>query len=57
MKMKIPGDPEAWKIVDGQLYINSSPEILTRWSGDIPGNIEKANTIWPQIEDANPADL
>jgi len=57
MKMKIPGDPQAWKIVDGQLYINSSPQVQTRWSEDIPGNIHKADTVWPQIQDANPADL
>lgn len=55
--MKITGDPNAWKIVYGKLYINSSPKALEIWSKDIPGNIEKANAIWPTIKDKNPADL
>ena len=55
--MKITGDPNAWKIVDGKLYINSSTKALEIWSKDIPGNIEKANEIWPTIKDKNPADL
>ena len=57
MSMKITGDPNAWKIVGGKLYINSSPKALDIWSKDIPGNIEKANENWPLIKDKNPADL
>lgn len=55
--MKITGDPNAWKIVDGKLYINSSPKAFDIWSKDIPGNIKKANEVWPTIKDKNPADL
>ena len=55
--MKITGDPNAWKIVDGKLYINSSPKAFDIWSKDIPGNIKKANEVWPAIKDKNPADL
>ena len=37
--VKITGDPNAWKIVNDKLYINSSPRVLGMWSEDIPGNI------------------
>jgi YHS domain-containing protein len=43
-------DPAAWKIVDGKLYLNYSPEVQTEWSGDIPGNITKADGNWPKIK-------
>ena len=55
--MKITGDPDAWKIVNDKLYINSSPKSLVMWSEDIPGNIKKANEAWPAIKDKNPAHL
>lgn len=54
---KVTGDSTAWKIVDGRLYINSSPESLVIWSKQIQGNIEKANEIWPVIKDKDPAHL
>jgi YHS domain-containing protein len=56
-QQKVPGDPQAFRIVDDKLYINSSPDILKRWSNDIPGNVEKADRIWPEIMQADPADL
>ncbi len=52
---KVTGDPNAWKIVAGRLYINSSPKSLAIWSGDIPGNIDKADAAWPAIKDKDPA--
>ena len=54
---KVPGDPQAFKVVDGKLYINSSPDIQTRWEGDIAGNVDKANMTWKEIKDKDPADL
>jgi YHS domain-containing protein len=56
-KMKVPGDPSAFKVVDDKLYINSSPDILSRWSQDITGNIGKANNAWPEIIDKSPEEL
>ncbi len=41
--------PEAWKIVDGKLYLNYSRWIQWRWETDIPGNIEAADEHWPDI--------
>lgn len=45
-------DPTAWKIVDGELYLNYSQSVQDTWEQDIPGYIEKAEANWP---DLNPA--
>lgn len=42
-------DPEAWKIVDGKLYLNYSSEVQQQWVQDIPGNIAKADANWPDV--------
>lgn len=41
--------PEAWKIVDGKLYLNYSKGVQNTWQQDIPGNIKLANNNWPKI--------
>lgn len=41
--------PNAWKIVDGKLYLNYSRRIQRRWEGDIPGFITAANANWPSV--------
>ena len=41
--------PEAWKIVDGKLYLNYSKRIQRRWERDIPGNIQAGNANWPAV--------
>ena len=40
-------DPEAWKIVDGKLYLNLSHPVAWLWKRDIPGNIAKGDKNWP----------
>ena len=45
-------DPEAWKIVDGKLYLNYNAKVQRDWQTDIPGNIEKANGHWPKLVSA-----
>lgn len=42
-------DPEAWKIVDGKLYLNYSKGVQSRWAQDIPGHITAADQNWPEI--------
>ena len=42
-------DPEAWKIVDGKLYLNYSKEVQEQWSQDVPGNIALADEMWPNV--------
>lgn len=42
-------DPEAWKIVDGKLYLNYNAKIQKRWEEDVAGHIEKADAHWPEL--------
>lgn len=42
-------DPDAWKIVDGKLYLNYSKSIQKTWEQDIPGYIAKADANWPGL--------
>ena len=41
--------PEAWKIVNGKLYLNYSRRIQRRWERDAPGNIARGNENWPDV--------
>jgi len=42
-------DPEAWKIVDGKLYLNYSKGVQRRWQQDMAGNISKGDANWPKV--------
>lgn len=42
-------DPEAWKIVDGKLYLNYDKSVQKMWEQDVPGWITKANENWPKL--------
>jgi hypothetical protein len=42
-------DPQAWKIVDGRLYLNYSKAVKATWEKDIPGRIAKAERNWPSL--------
>jgi YHS domain-containing protein len=42
-------DPEAWRIVDGKLYLNYDRDVQKTWEQDIPGNIAKAAGNWPKV--------
>lgn len=42
-------EPDAWKIVDGKLYLNYNKKIQKRWEKDIPGFIAAANQNWPGV--------
>ncbi|WP_422376925.1 YHS domain-containing (seleno)protein [Roseibium sp.] len=57
MGVKVDGDPDLWKIVDGKLYLNLSASIQERWNGDIPGFIDAADGKWGDLKDADPAEL
>ncbi len=39
-------DPEAWRIVDGKLYLIFSKDALAKWEQDIPGQIAAADADW-----------
>ncbi|AVX03983.1 YHS domain-containing (seleno)protein [Maritalea myrionectae] len=43
------GDPEAWHIEDGKLYLNFNKQVQQMWFQDIPGYIKAANANWPGL--------
>lgn len=57
MGFKFDGDPEHWKVVDGELFLNISQDIQERWVTDIPGYVEKADANWIDIADKAPSEL
>ena len=42
-------EPDAWKIVDGKLYLNYNHSIQKKWEKDISGHIKKADANWPKV--------
>ncbi len=41
--------PEAWKIVDGKLYLNYSQGIKKKWEANQSEFIKLANANWPKV--------
>lgn len=54
---KVPTDPLAYRVVDGQLYLNVNSRVQQIWEGDIPGYIRGADNNWPLIRDYASEDL
>ena len=42
-------EPEAWTIVDGNLYLNYSLGVKATFDSDQPGYINLANQNWPKV--------
>ena len=40
------GDPEAWKVVDGKLYLNYNKQVKQKWEAEQSERIEKGKTNW-----------
>lgn len=49
MGRKFDGDPTAWAIVDGKLYLNLNKDVQAKWKEDVPGFIKGAENNWPLI--------
>ena len=49
MGRKFDGDPHAWRIIDGKLYLNVNKTVQARWLTDTAGFIRGANHNWPLI--------
>lgn len=54
---KFQVDGKAFRVVDGQLYVNKNLDVYATWKKDIPGNIAKADVRWPQIRNKAPGAL
>jgi YHS domain-containing protein len=44
-----PVDPQAWRVVDGRLYLNYSRSVQKMWEEDVAGNIRKGDANWPAL--------
>lgn len=44
------GSAKHWRIVDGKLYLNYNTGVQKKWDADVPGFIEKGDTIWPTLD-------
>ncbi len=44
------GEPTRWNIVDNKLYLNNNVFANQIWKTNIPNNIEKADSNWPQVQ-------
>ncbi|MEO1475303.1 MAG: YHS domain-containing (seleno)protein [Pseudomonadota bacterium] len=42
-------NPNAWRVIDGTLYLNFNSNIQRRWVRDIPGHISQANANWDDL--------
>lgn len=42
-------DPEAWRIVDGKLYLQYSPAVQDQWSADVAGSIANGDRNWDGV--------
>ena len=43
------GDPNAWKIVGGKLYLNYDKRVQSTWEKAAEANIVKADANWPKV--------
>ena len=45
------GDPKAWSIVGGKLYLNYNADVKKTWEKDPSGHIVKGDGNWPKVLD------
>ena len=45
------GDPEAWKIVEGRLYVNYSKRVQKKWEAGLAEYIPQGHANWPTVLD------
>lgn len=43
------GDPAAWTITDGKLYLNYNKSVRKDWEKDVAGNVRKGDANWPRV--------
>ena len=50
LEKKLDVDPKAFRIVDNKLYLNLNSDVQKKWLTDVPGNINTAESNWPEIK-------
>jgi YHS domain-containing protein len=48
------GDPNAWKIVDGKLYLNYNQQVREKWEAEQPKLIEDGKKNWEEFKKKKP---
>jgi YHS domain-containing protein len=48
------GDPEAWKVVDGKLYLNYNQNVKEKWEAEQRKLIEDGNKNWQEFKTKKP---
>ena len=48
------GDPEAWKVVDGKLYLNYDPKVKEMWEKEQTDLIKKGDENWRDFQTRQP---
>lgn len=43
------GDPKAWTVHNGKLYLNYNISVRATWARDIPGNVVNGDKNWPGV--------
>lgn len=46
---KVKTEPDAFRVVNGKLYLNYNRKVLDLWTKDEPGYIARANQNWPEV--------
>jgi YHS domain-containing protein len=49
---KVSTQPDAFAIVKDKLYLNYNKKVQGIWQQDVPGNIERAEKNWPEVQKA-----
>ncbi|MGB0749246.1 MAG: YHS domain-containing (seleno)protein [Magnetospiraceae bacterium] len=57
MARKIDADPQAYRVVNGKLYLNADSSTQDRWIANMEGFIRGADHNWPIIKGIPDADL
>src|SRR5688500_5483675 len=47
-------DPEAWKVVDGKLYLNYNKQVREKWEKNQDERIEKGKSNWESFKAKKP---
>ncbi len=48
------GDPKAWKVTDGKLYLNYNPQVKETWEKNEAERIEKGTKNWSEFQKKKP---
>jgi YHS domain-containing protein len=57
LEKKLDGDPAAWTVAEGKLYVNVNKDVQKKYLEDVTGNNKKAEANWPQLRSKTPKSL